>query len=72
MKKHLYNLLLIFILCAGVACGGSTQEQTEGGKAPVSADDPKAPTMAPDKPSTNIGDGLEDSARQIEQSTDSL
>ncbi|AKD05301.1 hypothetical protein POKO110462_13625 [Pontibacter korlensis] len=71
MKKTLSHLLLSFMLCAAVACGGSTQDQEEG-KSPVSADDPKAPTTAPDKPTTDIGEGLEDSAATIEQSQDSL
>ncbi|MDX5436525.1 MAG: hypothetical protein LPK03_04985 [Pontibacter sp.] len=73
MKKQLYRLLLSLALCVGmVACGSNVQEDTDAGKAPVSADDPKAPTVAPDKPTTDIGAGLEDSVRQIEQSNDSL
>lgn len=73
MKKQFYRLALGLILCMGaLACGNNVQDDTEQGKAPVSADDPKAPTVAPDKPTTDIGAGLEDSVRQIEQANDSL
>ena len=72
MKKLLCNLFFLGLLCAGVACGSNTQGTDEEGKAPVSADDPRAPTVSPDKPTTDIGAGLEDSLQQREQAGDSL
>ena len=72
MKKLFYNLLLVGLLCTGVACGNNTQDNADEGKAPVSADDPRAPTVAPDKPTTDIGEGLEDSLQTKEQVTDTL
>lgn len=72
MKKHILNLFLCFMLFAGVACNGNTHDAEEEGEIPVSAEDPKAPTVAPDKPTTDIGAGLEDSLQEREAEADTL
>ncbi|TPE42894.1 hypothetical protein [Pontibacter mangrovi] len=71
MRNLLHKLFVGFILCTAVACGGNT-DTAEEGKVPVSASDPKAPTTAPEEPTTKIGADLEDSLQEREQSRDSL
>ncbi|WP_439881848.1 hypothetical protein ACSX1A_01555 [Pontibacter sp. MBLB2868] len=72
MKKLIINLLLSFVLFAGFSCNSDSRENSEEGKIPVSAEDPRAPTVAPDKPTTNIGAGLEDSLQEQGETIDSL
>lgn len=72
MKKLLFHSLIVFLLFAGAACNDNATEQTEEGEIPVSAEDPRAPTVAPDKPTTDVGDGLEDSIQTEDQVQDNL
>ncbi|MFD2514946.1 hypothetical protein ACFSRY_13800 [Pontibacter locisalis] len=72
MKKLLFSLLVGATTCLTVACGENTGDRDEEGDIPVSVDDPRAPTVAPGKPTTDIGAGLEDSLQENNQAVDSL